>query len=92
MARSYRGPPGRGAGVNGALSMTGLQLGFMFGGVLVVEEVFTRPGLRSRLSPTPRIILCRVPPRYAAVLMGRDDACFPWKLTRLRSPSCPARG
>jgi peptide/nickel transport system permease protein len=36
--------------VNGALSMTGLQLGFMFGGVLVVEEVFTRPGLGSYLA------------------------------------------
>jgi peptide/nickel transport system permease protein len=35
--------------VNGALSMTGLHLGFMFAGVLVVEPVFSRPGLGSYL-------------------------------------------
>ncbi|MEP9382081.1 ABC transporter permease [Nocardioides sp. KR10-350] len=35
--------------VNGALSMTGLHLGFMFAGVLVVESVFSRPGLGSYL-------------------------------------------
>ncbi|MEU6605859.1 ABC transporter permease [Streptomyces shenzhenensis] len=35
--------------VNGALSMTGLHLGFMFAGVLVVEAVFSRPGLGSYL-------------------------------------------
>ncbi|HLU55617.1 MAG TPA: ABC transporter permease [Pseudonocardia sp.] len=36
--------------VNAALSMTGLQLGFMFAGVLVVENVFSWPGLGSYLS------------------------------------------
>jgi peptide/nickel transport system permease protein len=35
--------------VNGALSMTGLQLGFMFAGALVVESVFSWPGLGSYL-------------------------------------------
>jgi len=35
--------------VNGALSMTGLHLGFMFAGVLVVESVFSRPGMGSYL-------------------------------------------
>jgi len=36
--------------VNGALSMTGLHLGFMFAGVLVVESVFSRPGMGTYLS------------------------------------------
>lgn len=36
--------------VNGALSMSGLQLGFMFAGALVVESVFSWPGLGSYLS------------------------------------------
>lgn len=35
--------------LNGALSMAGLQVGFMFGGVLVIESVFSRPGLGSYL-------------------------------------------
>ncbi|RMI46277.1 ABC transporter permease [Streptomyces triticirhizae] len=35
--------------VNAALSMTGLQIGFMFAGVLVVESVFSWPGLGSYL-------------------------------------------
>jgi peptide/nickel transport system permease protein len=35
--------------VNAALSMSGLQIGFMFGGVLVVESVFSWPGLGSYL-------------------------------------------
>lgn len=35
--------------VNAALSMSGLQIGFMFAGVLVVENVFSWPGLGSYL-------------------------------------------
>ncbi|MDT0318887.1 MULTISPECIES: ABC transporter permease [unclassified Streptomyces] len=35
--------------VNAALSMSGLQIGFMFAGVLVVESVFSWPGLGSYL-------------------------------------------
>ncbi|MDT0345367.1 ABC transporter permease [Streptomyces litchfieldiae] len=35
--------------VNAALSMSGLQVGFMFAGVLVVESVFSWPGLGSYL-------------------------------------------
>jgi peptide/nickel transport system permease protein len=33
--------------VNGALSMTGLQIGFMFAGTVVVEGIFSWPGLGS---------------------------------------------
>lgn len=35
--------------INGALSMTGLQIGFMFAGTVVVEGVFSWPGLGSYL-------------------------------------------
>ncbi|MEV1008767.1 ABC transporter permease [Streptomyces sp. NPDC049881] len=35
--------------LNAALSMSGLQIGFMFAGVLVVESVFSWPGLGSYL-------------------------------------------
>jgi peptide/nickel transport system permease protein len=35
--------------VNGALSMTGLQIGFMFAGTVVVEGVFSWPGIGSYL-------------------------------------------
>jgi peptide/nickel transport system permease protein len=31
--------------MNGALSMSGLQIGFMFGGVVIVEEIFAWPGV-----------------------------------------------
>ncbi|MFR9722839.1 ABC transporter permease [Streptomyces sp. MS19] len=36
--------------LNAALSMSGLQIGFMFAGVLVVESVFSRPGPGGYLS------------------------------------------
>jgi peptide/nickel transport system permease protein len=32
-------------GIGAALSMTGLQVGLMFAGVLVVEQVFSWPGI-----------------------------------------------
>lgn len=35
--------------LNAALSMTGLQIGFMFSGVLVIEGIFSWPGLGSYL-------------------------------------------
>jgi peptide/nickel transport system permease protein len=35
--------------INGALSMTGLQIGFMFAGTVVVEGVFSWPGIGSYL-------------------------------------------
>ena len=36
--------------INPALSMAGLQLGFMFAGVVVVEQVFTWPGIGNYLA------------------------------------------
>jgi peptide/nickel transport system permease protein len=36
--------------INGALSMTGLQIGFMFAGTVVVEGVFSWPGIGSYLA------------------------------------------
>ena len=35
--------------INGALSMTGLQIGFMFAGTVVVEGIFSWPGIGSYL-------------------------------------------
>jgi peptide/nickel transport system permease protein len=43
--------------LNGALSMTGLQIGTMFAGVVVVEDVFSWPGLGN----------------YTAQSIGNDD-------------------
>jgi peptide/nickel transport system permease protein len=37
-------------GIGPALSMGGLQLGFMFAGVVVVEEVFSWPGIGNYLA------------------------------------------